>query len=59
MLHERVRNECLDYGRKHPQEFENFFGGSRRRWREHINKLSVHMVICENVELQLISKTYK
>lgn len=58
MMHEKVRMDCIEYGRKNPSEFQNLIP-SNEAWEEHLNKLAVHMVICGNIEIQLISKTYR
>lgn len=56
--HERVRRECVAYGEMFPEEFEHLLG-ARKNWYAHLEKLAVHMVICGEIEFQLISSTYR
>lgn len=58
MLHERVRKECIDYGKKNPGEFVGLVE-SRKKWKKYLNQLAIHMVVCGHIEIELISRTYK
>lgn len=55
--HERVRKECIEFARqywalfyKHFESVEDFF--------DHLDLLENHMVVCGNVEIEMISYTY-
>ncbi|CAH0552570.1 unnamed protein product [Brassicogethes aeneus] len=58
VYHERVRKECLEYARKNFDEFK-FLDLNGNYWAEHLNKLEKHMVVCGNLELNIISKKYQ
>jgi len=57
LYHERVRTDCISYGKKHSKEFK-YLVPKKRDWYDRLKKLSVHMLVCSDIEIQLISKTY-
>ncbi|KAF7284229.1 hypothetical protein GWI33_022381 [Rhynchophorus ferrugineus] len=57
IFHERVRKDCIDYGRKHPEIFKNLVD-KEIDILTHLDLLEKHMVICGNVEIHLISRKY-
>lgn len=58
IYHERVRIDCINYAKKNLHEFLDVVG-SEEELIEHIEKLEKHMVICGNLEIQMISKNYE
>ncbi|KAL1491724.1 hypothetical protein ABEB36_012279 [Hypothenemus hampei] len=58
VFHERVRKECIDYGKTHHSEFSNFIP-DKSEWEEHLNLLEKHMTICGDIEINLISRNYE
>jgi len=56
VFHERVRKECIEYGRKYYEQFKSLL--DREDWDKHLNMLEKHMVICGNLEINLISRKY-
>ncbi|XP_066139080.1 protein ovarian tumor locus-like [Euwallacea fornicatus] len=58
VFHERVRKECIEYGREHYQEFLDTLNVSREDWLTHLNMLEKHMVVCGNREIILIGRKY-
>ncbi|XP_019880683.2 OTU domain-containing protein 4 [Aethina tumida] len=57
VYHERVRKECLIYARENYHEFQ-FMNIDEGNWYKHLDKLEKHMVICGNIEIQIISRKY-
>ncbi|XP_050298232.1 putative bifunctional UDP-N-acetylglucosamine transferase and deubiquitinase ALG13 isoform X1 [Anthonomus grandis grandis] len=58
VFHEKVRKECIEYGREHFDEFRHL-GKTESEWNDHLNNLELHMAVCGNLEIHLISKKYK
>ncbi|XP_065169785.1 protein ovarian tumor locus-like isoform X2 [Atheta coriaria] len=57
LFHEKIRKECIAYGRAHHNEFTKYISG-KEDWEVRMNRLEKHMAICGRVEISLISKTY-
>ncbi|KYB29260.1 putative bifunctional UDP-N-acetylglucosamine transferase and deubiquitinase ALG13 isoform X2 [Tribolium castaneum] len=57
IYHERVRKECIDYGRRHYYDFWHLLE-DENEWYNHLDLLEKHMVVCGNIEIQLISHKY-
>ncbi|KAH1022295.1 hypothetical protein HUJ04_011717 [Dendroctonus ponderosae] len=57
IYHERVRTECIAFAKNHFDQF-NHFVPNEELWMEHLLKLEKHMLVCGDLELQLISRTY-
>nr|CAH7768644.1 unnamed protein product [Callosobruchus chinensis] len=55
--HERVRMECIEFGRRHYSLFQYAFK-SEEKWLEHLDQLKKHMVVCGDIEIDMISRTY-
>ncbi|KAJ8975252.1 hypothetical protein NQ317_012468 [Molorchus minor] len=58
IYHERVRGECLAYARKNFSEFSHHVE-SEQKWHDHLELLEKHMVICRNIEIDIVSRKYK
>ncbi|CAH1130726.1 unnamed protein product [Ceutorhynchus assimilis] len=59
IYHEKVRKESIEYGRLHFDQFKFLVDiDDQEAWETHLNKLENHMVVCGNIEIHLISKTY-
>lgn len=58
IFHEKVRMECIEYAKKNFDEFRMFVS-SEAEWKEHLDKLATHMVVCGYIEIQIISRKYK
>ncbi|KAF5278669.1 hypothetical protein FQA39_LY00711 [Lamprigera yunnana] len=58
LYHEKVRRECIMYGKKHCREFKSYFP-KKRDLRDRLQKLELHMQICGDVEIQLVCNTYR
>ncbi|KAB0801768.1 hypothetical protein PPYR_03954 [Photinus pyralis] len=58
LYHEKVRKECIIYGKKHMEDLGAYFISKRDCWNRLI-KLDLHMQICSDVEIQLICNTYR
>ncbi|XP_030751625.1 uncharacterized protein LOC115879113 isoform X2 [Sitophilus oryzae] len=57
IFHERVRRECIEYGKDHFNQFMHLID-NEEKWYNHLNLLENHMVICGNLEINLISRKY-
>ncbi|VEN52028.1 unnamed protein product [Callosobruchus maculatus] len=57
VYHERVRRECIEFGRKHYSLFQYAFK-SVEKWMEHLDQLEKHMVVCGDIEIDIISRKY-
>ncbi|XP_044257856.1 putative bifunctional UDP-N-acetylglucosamine transferase and deubiquitinase ALG13 [Tribolium madens] len=57
IYHERVRKECIDYGRRHHYDFWHLLE-DEDEWYNHLDLLEKHMVVCGSLEIQLISHKY-
>ncbi|KAK4881481.1 hypothetical protein RN001_004800 [Aquatica leii] len=58
LYHEKVRKDCIAYGKKFCKEFKSFYP-KKRDWWERLKQLNLHMQICNDVEIQLICNTYR
>lgn len=58
VFHEKVRRECIEYAKNNFDEFKEFVN-SWTGWLEHLDKLATHMVVCGDIEIQIISRKYK
>ncbi|KAF5307316.1 hypothetical protein FQR65_LT07032 [Abscondita terminalis] len=58
LYHEKVRKECIAYGKKYCKEFKNYYS-KKRDWWEHLKRLNLHMQICGDIEIQLICNAYR
>lgn len=58
LFHEKIRKDCIDYGRVNHRQFLQCFE-KRSDWDIYLDRLGKHMAVCGQTEIQLISKTYK
>ncbi|XP_018327502.1 protein ovarian tumor locus-like isoform X2 [Agrilus planipennis] len=58
MYHERIRKECIEYAKDNFDKFADLVK-NEMEWYDHLQKLKIHMVVCDNIEIQIISKLYK
>ncbi|XP_044756221.1 uncharacterized protein LOC123314884 isoform X2 [Coccinella septempunctata] len=58
IYHERVRIDCINYAKKNLDEFLEFVE-TKEELVDHIEKLEKHMIICGNLEIQMLSRKYK
>ncbi|XP_056644408.1 protein ovarian tumor locus-like isoform X2 [Diorhabda sublineata] len=57
IYHERVRRECLLFARENYTDFVD--DESTSQFFHHLDKLEKHMVVCGEIELNIITKKYK
>ncbi|KAF2904833.1 hypothetical protein ILUMI_01339 [Ignelater luminosus] len=55
--HEEIRKRCITYGKQHSRQFAHLVP-KKKDWYERLKKLGVHMVVCNELEIQLICCTY-
>lgn len=58
IYHERVRKEYVEYAAKRYEMFEAFVD-DERKWAERLHNLKIHMAVCGNLEIQVVSQLYK
>ncbi|XP_060525117.1 putative bifunctional UDP-N-acetylglucosamine transferase and deubiquitinase ALG13 isoform X2 [Cylas formicarius] len=58
IFHEKVRKQCIEYGRKNYLKFSDLME-SEQAWDNHLDMLEKHMVVCGNIEIHIISKMFE
>ena len=58
IYHERVRKEYIEYAAEKYRMFKAF-ADDERKWAERLHNLKIHMTVCGNLEIQVVSKLYK